>query len=83
MARLRLSAIAYIHNGRELLFEGIVNGSIATEKRGDKGFGYDPVFIPEGYGQTFAELGADVKNTISHRARAVLALCEYLKLHHA
>ena len=81
-ARFR-TTIAYIHNGRELLFEGSVNGSIATEKRGDKGFGYDPVFIPEGYGQTFAELGADVKNTISHRARAVLALCEYLKLHHA
>lgn len=81
-ARFR-TVIAYIHRGRELLFDGIVNGSITTEKRGDKGFGYDPVFIPEGYNQTFAELGTDVKNSISHRARAVMALCEYLKQHHA
>ena len=81
-ARFR-TVIAYIHRGRELLFDGIVNGTITTEKRGDKGFGYDPVFIPEGYNQTFAELGTDVKNSISHRARAVMALCEYLKLHHA
>ena len=68
---------------KELLFEGVVNGSITTEKRGDKGFGYDPVFVPEGHGLTFAELGTTVKNSISHRARAVMALCEYLKLHHA
>ena len=81
-ARFR-TVIAYIHQGQEHLFEGIVNGCISTEKRGEKGFGYDPVFIPEGYNQTFAELGTDLKNTISHRARAVMALCEYLKLHHA
>ncbi|MBQ8657118.1 MAG: non-canonical purine NTP diphosphatase [Prevotella sp.] len=61
------------------LFEGVVEGEITTEKRGEKGFGYDPVFKPEGYDGTFAELGVDVKNHISHRARAVKKLCEYLK----
>lgn len=81
-ARFR-TVIAYIQGGKELLFEGVVNGSITTEKRGDKGFGYDPVFVPEGHGLTFAELGTTVKNSISHRARAVMALCEYLKQHHA
>lgn len=60
------------------LFEGIVNGEITREKRGEKGFGYDPVFIPEGYNETFAELGVDVKNQISHRARAVQKLVKYL-----
>lgn len=59
-------------------FEGIVNGIITTERRGDKGFGYDPVFQPDGYDGTFAELGVEVKNQISHRARAVQKLCEYL-----
>ena len=59
-------------------FEGIVEGEIATEKRGDKGFGYDPVFIPEDYGKTFAELGVDIKNQISHRARATQKLAKYL-----
>lgn len=72
------TAIAYIHQGQEHVFEGIVRGTIATEKRGDQGFGYDPVFIPEGYGLTFAQLGTDIKNTISHRARAVMALCQFL-----
>lgn len=76
-ARFR-TAIAYICQGREHLFEGIVNGTIATEKRGSQGFGYDPVFIPEGYDETFAQLGTDVKNAISHRARAVMALCQFL-----
>jgi XTP/dITP diphosphohydrolase len=60
------------------LFEGVVEGEISTEKRGDKGFGYDPVFIPENTSKTFAELGVEVKNQISHRARAVAKLCEYL-----
>lgn len=72
------TTIAYIHQGQEHVFEGIVRGTIATEKRGDQGFGYDPVFIPEGYGLTFAQLGTDIKNTISHRARAVMALCQFL-----
>ena len=60
-------------------FEGIVNGRIATEKHGTEGFGYDPIFIPEGYDKSFAELGEEIKNGISHRARAVAKLVEYLK----
>ena len=60
-------------------FEGIVNGEITTEKSGVEGFGYDPIFRPDGYDKTFAELGADVKNQISHRARATQKLAEYLK----
>ena len=60
-------------------FEGIVNGEIIHEKRGGEGFGYDPIFQPEGYDKTFAELGTNIKNTISHRARATQKLAEYLK----
>lgn len=60
-------------------FEGIVDGSIATEKHGTSGFGYDPIFVPEGYDKSFAELGESIKNGISHRARAVAKLAEYLK----
>ena len=60
-------------------FEGIVNGVIIRERRGGEGFGYDPIFQPEGYDKTFAELGMDIKNTISHRARATQKLAEYLK----
>ena len=60
-------------------FDGIVNGSIATEKHGTEGFGYDPIFVPEGYDQSFAQLGEEIKNGISHRARAVAKLAEYLK----
>ena len=59
-------------------FEGIVEGEIIRERRGGEGFGYDPIFQPEGYNQTFAELGMDIKNHISHRARAVAKLCEFL-----
>ena len=68
------SSIRQIHQ-----FEGIVNGHIAYEKHGNEGFGYDPIFIPEDYEQTFAELGTEIKNSISHRARAVTKLAEYLK----
>ena len=60
-------------------FEGIVNGEITREKSGAEGFGYDPIFRPDGYDKTFAELGADIKNQISHRARATQKLAEYLK----
>ena len=67
------------HEIQTTLFEGIVNGEIIREKRGTAGFGYDPIFRPEGYTKTFAELGLDVKNQISHRARAVRQLAEYLK----
>ena len=63
---------------RESFFEGVVEGQIATEKRGTAGFGYDPVFIPNGYAKSFAELGEAIKNKISHRARAVEQLKGYL-----
>ena len=77
------TAIALILNGEEHVFEGVVEGFISTEKRGTEGFGYDPVFIPEDTGLTFAELGTDVKNRISHRARAVAKLVEFLKAQEA
>lgn len=76
-ARFR-TAIALILDGEEHLFSGEVRGTITTEPMGDKGFGYDPVFIPEDTGKTFAQLGEDVKNHISHRARAVAKLTEFL-----
>lgn len=76
-ARFRTS-IALILDGKEYLFEGVVEGEIATEQRGTEGFGYDPVFIPENLGKTFAELGVEVKNGISHRARAVAKLAAFL-----
>lgn len=65
--------------GREELFEGIVTGEIIRERRGGEGFGYDPVFRPDGYDRTFAELVHEVKNKISHRAKAVAKLVDYLK----
>ena len=64
--------------GNRVGFEGIVNGSIISERRGGEGFGYDPIFQPEGYDKTFAELGSEIKNHISHRARAVEKLVEFL-----
>lgn len=60
-------------------FEGEVKGEIIAERRGQKGFGYDPVFLPEGYSQTFAEMTLEEKNKISHRATAITKLVEYLK----
>ena len=77
-ARFR-TAIALILDGKEHIFEGIVQGHITTERHGEQGFGYDPVFAPEEAGKTFAELGVEVKNTISHRARAVRKLCDFLQ----
>ena len=76
-ARFR-TVICLIEGGEEHFFEGIVNGSIIRERKGGAGFGYDPVFMPDGYSETFAEMGNDEKNKISHRARAVQKLCEYL-----
>ncbi len=64
---------------RKYTFEGIVEGTISHEKHGTEGFGYDPIFIPEGHDKSFAELGDDIKNQISHRARAVKKLAEWLK----
>ena len=77
-ARFR-TVIALIQQGELHEFEGIVNGQIIRERRGGEGFGYDPIFQPDGYDQTFAELGTEVKNQISHRARATKKLCEFLK----
>lgn len=62
-----------------LFFEGIVEGEITNVRSGAEGFGYDPIFKPEGYDKTFAELGNDIKNGISHRARAVAKLADFLK----
>lgn len=73
------TVVALILNGKEHLFEGIVRGTIPTEERGTEGFGYDPVFAPEELGKTFAEVGPDVKNEVSHRARAVKKLAAFLK----
>ena len=72
------TVIALIIEGKEFLFEGIVKGTIAKEKAGDGGFGYDPIFIPDGFTQTFSQMGNDSKNHISHRALAVEKLFNYL-----
>ena len=76
-ARFR-TVIALILQGEVHEFEGIVNGEIIRERRGGEGFGYDPIFQPEGYDQTFAELGVEVKNQISHRARATAKLADFV-----
>ncbi len=76
-ARFR-TVIALIINGEEILFEGIVEGEIVHEQRGDKGFGYDPIFLPVGYTQTFAEMPLGEKNQISHRAKAFKMFADYL-----
>ena len=77
-ARFR-TVMSLVIGGKEKQFEGIVDGSIIHEKRGNEGFGYDPVFLPEGYKQTFAEMDLRTKNKISHRGRAVEKLVKYLK----
>ena len=77
-ARFR-TVIALILDGQTTFFEGIVNGQITLDERGGEGFGYDPIFQPEDYSQTFAQLGTDIKNQISHRARATQKLCSFLK----
>ena len=69
---------ALIIEGKEHLFEGIVKGEIIKQRKGNAGFGYDPIFVPEGYTQTFAEMGSEEKNKISHRAKAVGKLCKFL-----
>ena len=73
------TVVALILDGETLLFEGRVDGKIIEEPRGTAGFGYDPVFMPDGYDQTFAEMGDEVKNSISHRARAMQKLMSFLK----
>ena len=79
-ARFR-TIIALILDGKTHYFEGIVQGEIINEKRGKTGFGYDPIFVPEGFSQTFAEMGSDEKNKISHRALAVNELIQFLINH--
>jgi XTP/dITP diphosphohydrolase len=76
-ARFR-TVIALIFNGSEYKFEGKVDGTIITERRGKQGFGYDPVFVPDGKNKTFAEMNLDEKNKISHRAIAFIKLKEFL-----
>ena len=75
------TVIALIINDKEYLFEGNIKGKIIDSKKGISGFGYDPVFIPDGYSETFAEMGNDLKNTISHRALATKQLTEFLPHH--
>ena len=72
------TAFALIIDGKEHLFEGVIKGEIIKSRRGNSGFGYDPIFVPEGYSQTFAEMGNDLKNKISHRAIATNKLCKFL-----
>ena len=76
-ARFR-TVIALIINGEEKLFEGAVEGTISETKSGEEGFGYDPVFIPEGHDRTFAQMDMEEKNSMSHRGRAIRKLVEYL-----
>jgi XTP/dITP diphosphohydrolase len=77
-ARFR-TVVCLIEGGNPRYFEGQVNGKILTERRGAEGFGYDPVFQPERFALTFAEMPEEVKNTISHRGVAIAKLVEYLK----
>ena len=76
-ARFR-TVISLLIDGKEFLFEGSVQGKIIEERRGSAGFGYDPIFVPDGYDETFAELGNEIKNKISHRAEAVTKLKRFL-----
>ena len=78
-ARFR-TVIALNLDGRQYTFEGIVNGIITKEQHGEKGFGYDPIFLPDGYNMTFAEMPLEIKNKISHRGIATQKLIEFLKL---
>ncbi len=72
------TVISLIYNNKEYFFEGVVEGQILTEKKGNKGFGYDPVFVPSGYNQTFAEINTELKNKISHRGKAIQNLVRFL-----
>lgn len=73
------TVMSLIIDGKEYLFEGKVNGSIINEKRGSNGFGYDPIFVPDGYNKTFAEMTKEEKSSISHRARALKKMIEFLE----
>lgn len=73
------TVMALVINGKEYVFDGIINGTIIGELRGENGFGYDPVFVPDGYSKTFAEMSFEEKNNISHRKIALKKLLEFLK----
>lgn len=73
-----VTIVALIEGDEEKIFKGEVKGHILTEKQGSEGFGYDPLFVPEGYNESFAQLGNETKNHISHRARAMQKMKEYL-----
>jgi XTP/dITP diphosphohydrolase len=73
------TVIALIIDGEEKLFDGVVRGAIAEQRMGTAGFGYDPIFVPEGFAESFAQMPAEQKNSMSHRARAAAALNEYLQ----
>lgn len=77
-ARFR-TVISLILDGQEHLFEGIVEGEIIHQRQGKEGFGYDPIFVPDGYTETFAQMGAEEKNRISHRGRAVEKMAAFLR----
>ena len=79
-ARFR-TVIALLLDGQEYRFEGIVEGRIIEHESGTEGFGYDPLFVPDGFDKTFAEMTADEKNAVSHRGRAVRRLVEFLQQH--
>ena len=73
-----ISIFCLILDGKEYFFEGRVNGTIATEIMGDNGFGYDPIFIPDGFSKSFAQMSPEEKNAISHRGKAVEKLNDFL-----
>ena len=73
------TVITLVINGVYHTFEGIASGSIIAQKRGANGFGYDPIFVPKGFTQTFAEMDMETKNSISHRGKAVAALIDFIK----
>lgn len=73
------TVLCLVHDEQVTFFEGECHGVIIPERKGEKGFGYDPVFVPNGYNQTFAEMSAEEKNAISHRAKATQAFLDYIK----
>lgn len=75
------TVIAFVTDNETYTFEGVCRGEIIQKPRGDKGFGYDPVFLPDGHRETFAELDTEIKNEISHRGKAIQELRRFLKVH--